>query len=189
MAPSRTRAPSPARSAGTRAATVRALTVIEVAAVTCAAAAACTPAAAPATRYTPRTRAITITTVPLLVKETESLYPFLKADFAPGGVLDSKEVYAFLPSTVTVVEGDTIAFSFVNPEDDEHSFVLSDLTVAIPGQQVTHATYVARRAGIYRFECSIPSHLPMMAGQLVVLAPGAVTGGSGAPGGRATAAR
>lgn len=176
MAPSRTRVPSRARSAGTRAATVRAFTAIEVAAVICAAAAACAPAAAPPARYTPQTRAIAVTTVPLLVKETQSLYPFLQADFAEGGVLDGKEVYAFSPSTLTVVEGDTIAFTFVNPEDDEHSFVLPDFTVAIPGQQVTHATYVARRAGIYRFECSIPSHLPMMAGQLVVLAPAAVTG-------------
>ena len=126
--------------------------------------------------YTPRIREITVTTVPLLVKETASLYPFLADEFASGGVLDGKEVYAFSPSTLTVVEGDTIHFTFVNPEDDEHSFVLPDFTVALPGQQVTHATYVARRAGIYSFVCSIPSHLPMMWGQLVVLAPAAVAG-------------
>jgi plastocyanin len=128
----------------------------------------------PGATYTPRTRELTVTTVPLLVRETASLYPFLAEDFAPGGVLDGKEVYAFSPSTLTVVEGDTIHFTFVNPEDDEHSFVLPDFTVALPGQQVTHATYIARRAGIYSFVCSIPAHLPMMWGQLVVLAPAAV---------------
>src|SRR6185437_7568793 len=73
--------------------------------------------------YTPVARTITITTVPLLVREQEHLLPFLKADFAKGGVLDGKEVYAFSPSSVTVIEGDTIHFVFINPEDDVHSFV------------------------------------------------------------------
>jgi len=115
-----------------------------------------------------------VTTVPLLVRESASLYPFLTEDFAPGGVLDGKEVYAFSPSTLTVVEGDTVRFTFVNPEDDDHSFVLADPVVALPGQQVTHATYVAQHAGIYPFQCTIPAHEPMMWGQLVVLSPRAV---------------
>ena len=55
-------------------------------------------------RYSPQIRTITITTVPLLVKEQQGVLPFLKEDFAKGGVLDGKEVYAFSPSTVTVVE-------------------------------------------------------------------------------------
>jgi len=119
--------------------------------------------------YTPVARTITITTVPLLVKEQQKVLPFLKGDFAKGGVLDGKEVYAFSPSTVTVVEGDTIHFVFINPEDDVHSFVLPDFSVALPPQKTTTATYVAKRAGIYTFTCSIPTHLPMMWGQLVVL--------------------
>lgn len=124
--------------------------------------------------YAPRARAITVTTVPLLVKEQRAVFPFLAPDFASGGVLDGKEVYAFVPSTITVVEGDTIHFTFVNPEDDVHSFVLPDLAVALPGQRVTRATYVARHAGIFPFRCSVPTHLPMMWGQLVVLDPRAV---------------
>jgi plastocyanin len=125
--------------------------------------------------YLPRTRELTVTTVPLLSKELRPVYPFLARDFADGGVLAGKEVYAFVPSTLTVVEGDTIAFVFVNPEDDVHSFVLPDLVVPLPPQSVTRATYVARRAGLYTFTCSVASHLPYMWGQLVVLAPGAVT--------------
>lgn len=125
--------------------------------------------------YVPRRRAITVTTVPLLVKEEQSVLPFLKSDFAPGGVLDGKEVYAFSPSTLTVVEGDTIELTLINAEDDVHSFVLPDLVVPLPPQKVTTATYVARRAGIYEFVCSVASHLPMMHGQLVVLAPDAVS--------------
>jgi plastocyanin len=124
--------------------------------------------------YRPHTRAITVTTVPLLVKEQTNLFPFLKQDFAKGGVLEGKEVYAFSPSTITVVEGDTIHFTFYNPEDDVHSFVLPDLAVPLPPQKITTVTYVAKRRGIYPFVCSVASHLPMMSGQLVVLAPGAM---------------
>ena len=140
-------------------------------------AAACTrdrAASSSAPHYTPQRRNITITTVPLLVKEEQEVLPFLKEDFARGGVLDGKEVYAFSPSTVTVVEGDTIHFTFINPEDDVHSFVLPDLAVPLPGQKTTTATYVAKRAGIYPFVCAVQAHLPMMSGQLVVLSAAAM---------------
>jgi plastocyanin len=134
-------------------------------------AAACGPSVPPTpnAHYTPRAREITITTVPLLVKEQAKLYPFLPPDFKSGGVLDGKEVYAFVPSTITVAEGDTIHFTFINPEDDVHSFVLPDFAVSLPGQKMTTATYVARHAGIFTFTCAVASHLPMMRGELVVL--------------------
>ena len=122
-----------------------------------------------APHYTPTTKAITITTVPMLVKEEQNVLPFLKEDFAKGGILDGKEVYGFSPSTVTVIEGDTIQFTFINPEDDAHSFVMSDLAVSLPGQKTTTATYVAKHAGVFRFVCAIQAHLPMMWGQLIVL--------------------
>jgi len=56
--------------------------------------------------YHPVHREITITTLPLLTKEMAKIYPFLTREFAHGGLLDGKEIYAFEPSTVTVVEGD-----------------------------------------------------------------------------------
>ena len=125
--------------------------------------------------YRPVRRSVTITTIPLLTREMQQIYPFLKQEFAPGGILAGKEIYSFMPSTVTVVAGDTIDFEFINPEDDLHSFVLPpDLSVALPGSRITRATYVARRPGIFRFTCSIASHLPSMWGQLVVLSPGAL---------------
>jgi plastocyanin len=123
----------------------------------------------PAAAYRARTRSVTVTTVPLLVKEEQGVLPFLKQDFAKGGVLDGKEVYAFSPSSITVVEGDTVQFTFMNPEDDDHSFVLPDFAVALPPQKVTAATYVAKHAGIFTILCAVQSHLPMMSGQLVVL--------------------
>jgi hypothetical protein len=124
--------------------------------------------------YHPQARDITITAVPLLVKEQAKLFPFLQKDFAPGGVLDGKEVYAFVPSTITAVEGDTLHLTVINPEDDLHFLNLPGLAVTLPGQQTTRATYVVGTAGIYTFTCNIPSHLPMMAGQLVILSPRAV---------------
>ncbi|MFI5207643.1 MAG: hypothetical protein ACHQX4_06435 [Gemmatimonadales bacterium] len=152
-------------------------------------AAACAPRGGATPRYVPRVRDITITTVPLLTKEQRSIYPFLARDFAKGGVLEGKEVYAFAPSTITVIEGDTLRLTLVNPEDDEHTFVLPgctdedresirlpDCTVHLPGQAVTHAVYVARRAGIHEIACDLPSHAPFMSGQLVVLSAAAAGG-------------
>lgn len=124
-----------------------------------------------AVSYAPRTRNVAVTTVPLLVKEQRALFPFLGPAFSRGGALDGKEVYAFSPSTITVMEGDTIHFTFINPEDDVHSFVLPDFVVPLPGNHVVDTTYVARQAGIYPFVCAVQSHLPMMSGQLVVLVP------------------
>lgn len=135
---------------------------------------ACQPAARAGATYTPRTREITITTVPLLSKELMATYPFLVHDFGPTGMMPGKEVYAFIPNSITVVEGDTLQLQFVNPEDDPHSFVLPDLVVPLPGQSVTHATYVARRRGIFPFTCSVAAHLPSMWGQLIVLSPDAI---------------
>ena len=123
------------------------------------------PAAGP-----PVVRDFTITAVPLLTREMQRIYPFLAKDFAARGVLEGKEVYAFEPSAITVYEGDTIHFTLVNPEDDEHSFVLPpDLSLRLPPQSRVTATYVARSAGIFRYTCAIASHLPFMYGTLVVL--------------------
>lgn len=124
--------------------------------------------------YVPRRRTVVITTVPLLVKEQSKVLPFLAKDFAAGGVLDGKEVYAFSPSTITVVAGDTLALTLMNPEDDDHAFAMSDFYVKLPPQGKVDTTYVARRPGVYEFSCTVPAHVPMMHGQLVVLAPSAV---------------
>ncbi|HEX9108528.1 MAG TPA: cupredoxin domain-containing protein [Longimicrobiales bacterium] len=84
-------------------------------------------------------------------------------------MLENKEVYAFVPSTITVQEGDTLRLRIYNPEDDEHTFVLPDLYLKLPPQAVTSGRWVARRAGIYPFACVVPAHLPMMRGEIVVL--------------------
>lgn len=136
----------------------------EFAALVLAALAGCSRSA-----YVPQTREVTLTAVPLLTKELQSVYPFLSQDFAAGGVLEGKEIYAFVPDTVTVYEGDTVHFTLVNPEDDEHKFVLEDLVVDLPGQTVQHASWRAAHPGAFSFSCVMPTHIPYMHGQLVVL--------------------
>jgi plastocyanin len=126
---------------------------------------------APHVSYQPRVRDFTVTTVPLLTEEQRHLYPFLARDFAPGGVLAGKEVYAFSPSTFAVVAGDTIRFTLINPTDDPHTFVLPDSTIQLPSQQTVTATYVTSRPGTFPIRCDVPEHAPMMWGQLIVLSP------------------
>ena len=134
--------------------------------------------AATARHYAPQRREATVTTVPLLVKEMQATLPFLKQDFAKGGVLDGQEVYGFYPSTLTVYAGDTLTITFVNPEDDEHSFVLPpNLYVKIPGQTATTtATFVAKEPGIFTARCAIPAHSRSMVATVVVLPPPSVAG-------------
>jgi plastocyanin len=127
------------------------------------------PSSSGSSAYVPRTRAVTITTVPLLVKELVKTYPFLQRDFAAGGALAGKEVYAFSPSTITAVSGDTLRLTLLNPEDDDHGLVLRDFFVKLPPQSRIDTTYVVKAPGIYDFSCSVPAHLPMMHGQLIVL--------------------
>lgn len=129
--------------------------------------AGCAPARGRA--YRPLRREVTVTAVPLLTKEMQRIYPFLARDFAKGGVLEGREVYAFEPSSITVVEGDTLDLTLVNPEDDAHSFVLPGLAVAMPGQSTVTARWVAGGPGLVPFTCAVPAHLPYMAGTIVVL--------------------
>jgi plastocyanin len=128
-------------------------------------------------QYTPQTRDITMVTVPLLVKESKATFGFLNKDFAPGGVLAGKEVYAFSPDHLTVYQGDTVNLTIVNPEDDDHTFVLSDFNVnlSLQPQATTKVSFVANKVGVFTFLCNIASHVPFMSGQLTVLPDSAAT--------------
>ncbi len=129
------------------------------------------PQASSAPQYTPQTRTLTMITVPLLVKESTGTFPFLTKDFAKGGVLSGKEVYAFSPDHLTAYQGDTLDITIVNPEDDPHTFVLSDfnVNVLLPPQAATKVHFVANKVGAFTFLCDVASHLPFMTGQLTVL--------------------
>ena len=132
---------------------------------------ACGQSQASAPQYTPQTRTFTIVTVPLLVKESTGTFDFLNEDFAAGGVLAGKEVYAFSPDHMTVYQGDTVNITFVNPEDDPHTFVLSDFNVRLDlaAQTSTKGSFVANKVGVFTFICDVAAHVPFMSGQLTVL--------------------
>ncbi len=134
--------------------------------------------------YLPQSRDITLTMLPDLVHEQEREFPFLKKAFANGGVLEGHEVYSFMPSTIAAVAGDTLRLTLVNPEDDDHTIVLPGLALALPGGKTTHAVYVAKEPGVYPITCSLPTHRPMMWGQLIVLSPLAVGHAPAGDGGR-----
>ncbi len=121
--------------------------------------------------YTPQTRTFTMVTVPLLVKESATMFGFLKQDFAQGGVLANKEVYMFSPDHLTVYQGDTIQLTIVNPENDAHTFTLPPFNVNVPlaPQAITRVHFVAHKVGVFTFFCTIPTHMPFMVGQLTVL--------------------
>lgn len=130
-----------------------------------------TGAFAKGTPYTPQTHKYTMTAVPVLVHEMQGTLPYLQKDFAKGGLLDNKEVYTYLPSTLVVYQGDTVDLTLVNPADDPHSFTISQLNinVAMPGGSSTTTSFVATKAGIYTYYCNEAEHFPFMWGQLIVL--------------------
>ena len=121
--------------------------------------------------YKPQTRNFTVVALPALVHEMQGTLDYLQSDFAPGGLLDGKEVYEFAPSTLVVYQGDTVDLTLVNPADDPHTFTIGDLNVnaEMPGQSSTPLSFVAGKAGIYTFLCAESEHAPYMWGQLVVL--------------------
>ncbi len=127
------------------------------------------PAASPA--YTPQVRSFTVTMVPLQVHEMQQILPFLKKDFAKGGVLEGKEVYGMAPSTLVVYQGDTVRLTIVNPEDDPHTISFPDqgVTVTVQGQSIAQTTFIAKAVGAHTYMCVLPEHYPFMWGQVVVL--------------------
>jgi hypothetical protein len=60
-------------------------------------------------------------------------------------------VYAFSPDHLTVYQGDTLDITIVNPEDDPHTFVLSDfnVNVLLPPQAATKVHFVANKVGVF----------------------------------------
>lgn len=118
-----------------------------------------------------QTRDIYIAMVPLLVHEDASLYPYVGKAFAKGGVLDGKEVYAFMPPTTVCFAGDTLNVHLINPADDPHTFTVMELSksVQVSGSSTGSITLDALPAGIYTVMCAEAEHEPWMWGQIIAL--------------------
>jgi plastocyanin len=126
-------------------------------------------AAAPA--YRPQTRRLPIVMVPVLTHEFAGFLDYLTPDFATGGMLAGKEVFAFLPNHLAAYAGDTLEFTCYNPADDRHTLTFPDLNQSadVPGGTSGTLTLTDLAPGIYRFHCTVAEHEPFMWGQLVVL--------------------
>jgi plastocyanin len=109
--------------------------------------------------------------VPLLVQEMQGTLPFLSQEFASGGLLDGKEVFAFYPSTLVVYQGETIQIALTNASADDHTFTAPDLDVNVSIKEQSSATtsFVASKPGVFTFVCSVPEHTPYMRGEILVL--------------------
>jgi len=131
-----------------------------------------TPAAVPAVNK-PQMRDMYVAMVPVLVHEMASFLPYLTADFAKGGLLEGKEVYAFMPSTLTGYAGDSLSLHIYNPADDAHTFTVIELSksVTVPGKSVNAMVLEKVPAGIYTLMCAEAEHMPFMWGQIVLLQP------------------
>ena len=112
-----------------------------------------------------------MTIVPLLVQDMQGTLPFLQQEFATGGLLDGKEVFAFYPSTLTVYQGDTVQIALTNASADDHTFTVPDLGVnmSIKEQSSATASFAATKLGVFTFVCSVPEHTPYMRGEIVIL--------------------
>lgn len=116
-------------------------------------------------------RHLVISMVPVLTHEFQTFLPYLKNAFAQGGLLDGKELFAFLPAHVSAYVGEPITFDIYNPADDAHTmtFVNLDKTVDVPGHAKASLTLPPLKAGIYDFACLEEEHVPFMWGQLTIL--------------------
>jgi plastocyanin len=121
--------------------------------------------------YAPQTRTLLVTTVPLLVHEQVGTFDYLKKDFSSKGMLATKEVWGFSPSSFTVYEGDTVNVTVVNPSGDDHTFTLPEVgfNLYVKAQSTATGTFLARTVGPFTFVCTIAEHSPYMSGQLIVL--------------------
>lgn len=125
----------------------------------------------PVSTYKAQTRSLTVTTIPAVTHEMQGASPYLKDEFAKGGLLDGKEVYAFSPEALVVYQGDTLKLTLVNPNDDDHTFTIADLgvNVQMAGKSKTDTTIVASKVGTFTYFCAVSEHMPYMWGTLVVM--------------------
>jgi hypothetical protein len=80
------------------------------------------------------------------------------------------EVYVWQPSQIVVNQGDEVTLDFVGINGHSHPVTISGYgkTFTLKRGHVHRATFVADKAGIFRFYCS--AHMPSMTGELVVMA-------------------
>lgn len=79
------------------------------------------------------------------------------------------ETYRWLPSEITVVEGDRVTLEILGVNGSLHPSTIEgyDLTFDVKRGQITKVEFTADKPGIFRFICT--AHQPSMTGTIVVL--------------------
>ncbi len=139
--------------------------------------AACTSAAE--ARLEPSERTIYMVAVEPKGSTTVDKEPFPAAPLPSGGgyVLEEPdpsgtwvvETYRWMPSDITVVEGDEVTFEILGVNGASHPSRLEgyDLSFDVKRGQLTTVTFTADKPGVFRFICD--AHGPSMTGNLTVL--------------------
>ena len=108
--------------------------------------------------------------------------PFPEASLPPGGGYGLKapddagtwtvETYVWLPSEITVVEGDNVTLQVLAVNGAIHPTRIEgyDVTFEAKRGQLTTVTFTADKPGIFKIVCS--AHQPTMTGTLIVLPKG-----------------
>lgn len=96
----------------------------------------------------------------------------VEKDVAATAFIVTGDNFAFAPSTMTVKKGDTVTVTFKNTEGF-HDFVIDELSGAttsrIKGGEEETITFVADKAGVFEYYCSVGEHRAMgMVGTLTV---------------------
>jgi len=155
----------------------RLLSIVAVGAATIGILAGCSSGSSGSTgsSYTPQHRTIQMVTLQALIAEFGNI-PGLKdeegAALKPGGPTGGHEVYAWDPAAITVYQGDTVTLVIHDAQKDPHIFNLEGYGISnktiLPDSERT-ITFKATKAGVFRYFCGVPDHMPWMQGWLTVL--------------------
>lgn len=131
--------------------------------------------AANVTKYTPKTRNISMFAIPEWIGEMADIPQFKEfapKDFKKGGINDGNEVFSWSPQMIASCVGDTIILAIGNPGPDDHTFTLPDFSVntPVPSSKVTRVTIHVTKPGIYDYYCTVAEHTKYMHGTLLVFA-------------------
>lgn len=139
--------------------------------------AACTGSAS--AKLQPGERTIFVTAIEPKGSTTVDKEPFPEATLPPGGGYGLKEpddsgtwtveTYVWLPSEITVVEGDKVTLQILGVNGSVHPSRIEgyDVDFAVKRGHVTTVTFTADKAGVFKIVCD--AHQPSMTGTLIVL--------------------
>jgi heme/copper-type cytochrome/quinol oxidase subunit 2 len=132
-----------------------------------------------AAKLQPGERTVYLTAIEPKGSTTVDKEPFPEASLPAGGGYGLKppddtgtwqvETYVWLPSEITVIEGDKVTLQVLGVNGSIHPARIEGYDVAFEAKrgQVTTVTFTADKAGVFKILCDV--HQPTMTGTLIVL--------------------